>query len=171
MNKDKREFVDTNMNNTNMNEFDNDTKFQEEYNSYMEFLEQHRDQLAEGVTDTVKTDMYQNFNNHDCPHDSWLQELIISHVHDPYQKIIKIKLLGAYHDRQIILRYHNVILVNIVDDSNDVLEWYKDKFTLTDSNIPQHQIRWRNGSEWKIQFTGQFSYQARDFITSQDEIQ
>ena len=102
--------------------------------------------------------------DHRCPHDSWLEALIISEPSSEVRCEIKsinilIRLLGAYHDGYLELRYENVRPYSMAGNAPEPTlhgifghgDWLIDEITVTDSGSVVHEILFRRGDRWKIE--------------------
>ncbi len=81
--------------------------FRVKANEYREYLASIKDQLNLHPKEFVFEDWYRSSKSHKCPHDSWLDKLVVSED-DNNEVQIEIRLLGAYHDGYITFRYSSV---------------------------------------------------------------
>jgi hypothetical protein len=71
--------------------------------AYRTYLQSVRHALPESVFALASSDWYFLPSEHRCPHDAWLESIIISEPstgerHELRSASIRIRLLGAYHD-------------------------------------------------------------------------
>jgi len=50
----------------------------EAYRRYQEYLRQNKDEFPPSAFALATAEWYQNPNDHRCPHDGWLENLVIS---------------------------------------------------------------------------------------------
>ena len=70
------------------------------YRRYQEYLRQHEHEFPPGAFALATAEWYQNPTDHRCPHDGWLENLIISERADTNKKrttTILTRLLAGYH--------------------------------------------------------------------------
>ena len=84
--------------------FEESTKKIGEYKKYLASI---KDKLSLSPTGFIFESWYTDFSSHKCPHDSWLDELVVSED-DENNVSISLRLLGAYHDGFITLKYTDV---------------------------------------------------------------
>jgi len=73
----------------------------EAYRRYQEYLRQHEQEFPASAFALGTAEWYQDANDHRCPHDGWLENLIVSETAVADKKrttTILIRLLAAYHD-------------------------------------------------------------------------
>lgn len=101
---------------------------------------------------------------HRCPHDGWLENLIISETIDTGKKratAIRTRLLAAYHDGYIEFFYPRVFAYTLESPScvRGLGDWLYDEFRLSPGGNVIHEIEWAgapgdNGSRWVIEVLG-----------------
>lgn len=110
---------------------------------------------------------YQDFNHHDCPHDSWLLNLALNarvKSNEDRTLDLTLKLLGAYHDRVLIFHYRNVMLCDFEiqkQGRHNTGDWLRDEFDVTADGFVSHEILWQLGGPWKI-ICQQVEFSAED---------
>jgi len=120
--------------------------------------ENHLKNIAPRLPDVTRsfvlTAWYRDPKSHDCPHDAWLIECSLkTDIDDRQTSNLRLVLLGAYHDRVLILDYCKVTELTL--DFADVPElmmgdWLHDEFDVTGSGLVSHEIQWQNGLPWRI---------------------
>ena len=104
---------------------------------------------------------YRDPSDHRCPHDAWLEAIEISEPatgerKEKRQTAITIRLLGAYHDGEIIFRYSGVssYVVASIASKDGIGDWLRDEFSVCDAGTLRHRITWCSGlateSSWEI---------------------
>src|SRR6185436_10802262 len=83
------------------------------FRRYQEYLRSKSDVFPPSAFALATSDWYFNFEDHRCPHDAWLETLDISEPssgkrHEIRELCFNVRLLGAYHDGYIELRYPRV---------------------------------------------------------------
>jgi hypothetical protein len=112
--------------------------------------------LPEPTRVFVMSSAYGNHNSHDCPHDSWLMNIILDAevCRDNNRRIdLTIRLLGAFHDRILTFKYINVTEFNIEikkSGNQNVGDWLNDEFDIAEQGFVSHEILWQFGKPWKI---------------------
>ena len=113
--------------------------------------------ISQGAFALGTSEWYQNPEDHRCPHDGWLENLIISETAGPAKKrnaTIRIRLLAAYHDGYIEFFYPNVstYLFESPSCTTGVGDWLYDEFRLSDNTRVVHEIEWSAPrSRWIIE--------------------
>ncbi len=99
------------------------------------------------------------------PHDSWLESLSISELESgersQYRAIeIRVRLLGAYHDRHMALIYEGVRSYSLESSGEFKFppahktghgDWLIDEIRLSERNLVLHEIEFSSGSRWIIE--------------------
>ena len=87
--------------------------------------------------------------DHRCPHDGWLESLEIREPATGERNEIRttgvtLRLLGAYHDGHVVLRYCGVQSYSLTVESSaaGLGDWLNDEFSLTTEGLIVHRIRW-----------------------------
>jgi len=76
----------------------------EAYRRYQEYLRQHEREFPPSAFALATAEWYYNPTEHRCPHDGWLENLIISETAGASKKrttTILTRLVAAYHDGYI----------------------------------------------------------------------
>ena len=119
------------------------------FQKYNKYLYENKNNFPPVAFELATSDWYYGFDDHRAPHDSWLEELIISEKssgkrHEIRHISIKIILLGAYHDGYIEFSYPKVFryAINSGQSNQGHGDWRYDEFRLSDSGNLIHEIEW-----------------------------
>ena len=107
--------------------------------------------LPVGAKAFALADWHYNSDDPSCPHDSWIQSLEIRAATSRTEvQGLRIKLLGAYHDREIHLDYAGIVDLFIVGQlvlpSRQRPDWLYDEVHLCDSGSVEHLIEFETAS-------------------------
>src|SRR3954454_14495125 len=84
----------------------------EAFARYRAYLDSVRGQLPPGAYALATSDWYFDGSDHRAPHDAWLTAATVEESatggEEPRRVAITLRLLGAYHDGHIELRYRDV---------------------------------------------------------------
>lgn len=136
------------------------------FDRYQRYLRGVRDRFPAGAYALATSDWYFNSSDHRCPHDAWLEELVVSErgsAKGARGVDIRIRLRGAYDDGHMELRYRDVVRYRCELWPKDLREgrgqadWRYDEFRLSDSGLLLHEIEW-----WSDQPTGTWLIEAAD---------
>jgi hypothetical protein len=106
---------------------------------------------------------YSDPSDHRCPHDAWLEKLEINEPATGERSELRntsvtLRLLGAYHDGHIVLRYLGVRRFSLTSPQSEhgLGDWLEDKFSMTPDNLIFHQLKWasfgaKGESQWSIE--------------------
>ena len=131
------------------------------FQRYRQYLEQERHRFPPGGLALATSDWYFNLEDHRCPHDAWLQHLVIQESgsgerHQHRTVALAVQLLGAYHDLVLTFTYAGVHRYAL--DARQVREghcdWRYDEFRVTPDNRLLHEVEWRGPGEnarWLIE--------------------
>jgi hypothetical protein len=107
---------------------------------------------------------YFDFSDHRCPHDAWLEQVTVSETGtgatgEERAVSLSIRLLGAYHDGHIQIRYPRVFSYRVegLDGARGHRDWRYDEFRLSERGHLLHEIEW-----WGSQPTGTWLIEASD---------
>ncbi|MEM9444949.1 MAG: hypothetical protein AAGA18_06305 [Verrucomicrobiota bacterium] len=132
------------------------------FEKYALYLKENERSFPKGAYELATSDWWFNFNNHRCPHDSWLEKFeIMEHSQGERNEIrwsnIVITLLGAYHDSLLTIEYSAVCNYRLECDSGHG-DWLFDQFLCSDDGDVIHEIEWSR-SHWIIHCKDiEFSY-------------
>jgi hypothetical protein len=138
------------------------------FRRYQEYLRRERERFPRGAYALATSGWYYDFSDHRCPHDAWLEELAVLEHGSGDRKAtrgveIRVRLLGAYHDGHIEMRYHGVVRYRCemwprtVSEGHAHGDWRYDEFRLSESGLLLHEIEW-----WSYQPTGTWLIEAAD---------
>jgi len=118
----------------------------EAYRKYQQYLRQNEEEFPRGAFALGTADWYHNPRDHRCPHDGWLENLVISEVTHTNRRrtTILTRLLAAYHDGYIELYYPEVHSYKFEGPScsGGLGDWLSDEFRLAPSGRVIHEIEW-----------------------------
>lgn len=123
--------------------------------SYGKYLARNKGRFLKSKMDCLFADWYFDWSDRRCFHDSWLQKIVIDRSENFN---LQIYLLGAYHDRQIILSYDGVTSYDMPDVQSGNWEWDIDEVEVTECGSIKHKILWTSGVKWELCFNGDFKY-------------
>jgi hypothetical protein len=117
------------------------------YRRYQECLREHEREFPLGAFALGTSEWYQNANDHRCPHDGRLENVIISESSGSDQSritTVRIRPLAAYHDGYIEFFYPKAFAYSIetVSCSTGGGDWLYDEFCLAKSGNLIHEIEW-----------------------------
>jgi hypothetical protein len=134
------------------------------FTKYFEYLRSVESRLPTSARQFAMAPWHYDQQNHRCPHDSWLEALTISEPSSGVRCEIRsinilIRLLGAYHDGYLELRYENVRHYSMAGNALERTlhgisghgDWLIDEITVADSGSVVHEILFRRGYRWKIE--------------------
>jgi len=132
------------------------------YLRYQQYLQENRRKFPPNAFALGTAEWYQNPSDHRCPHDAWIENLIISETatkerHRGRYTTIHIRLLGAYHDGYIEFVYPQVFGYELHNACSESLgDWLYDEFRLNSEGQLVHEIEWapthpgKEGARWII---------------------
>ena len=128
------------------------------YRRYQEYLREQRDTLPPTAFELGTAEWYQNPKDHRCPHDAWLEDIVIAEPakgdrHENRHTTIRIRLLGAHHDTFIEFCYPQVFSYSFLSPSSSrgMGDWRYDEFRVSPAGHLLHEIEWAGGSRWIIE--------------------
>jgi len=119
-------------------------------NHYLDYLEQNAGTFPLGARNFALAHWHYDFKHKQCPHDSWLQELIvrmstISSGEELSSAAIHSTYLGAYHDGYHEIEYKQVSSYTI-DMREMPSDWVIDEVTLENDGRVCHEIVFAEGT-------------------------
>lgn len=141
-----------------------DDDFPAAWRRYEGFIASVRDKLPSGALALANSNWYYNFNDHRCPHDSWVERFIIEEPSSGERSEVRtlalsVRLLGAYHDGFIELRYPRVYeyQLSVHNGTDGHRDWRYDEFRLSQQGNLIHEIEWSRNND-----TGTWLIEASD---------
>jgi hypothetical protein len=142
------------------------------FDRYKAYLRASRSTFPPGAYALATSDWYYDFADHRCPHDAWLEKLTVCEpVEGPTQEqrvlVLELRLLGAYHDGYIILRYPRVFAYRLDTwhGAQGHRDWRYDEFRLSEPGNVVHEIEWAGKDatgRWLIEASDvEFSWEPR----------
>lgn len=133
--------------------------FKQKWKEYYAYLETIKDQIPKSAYEFAKAKWHYNFNDSRCPHDSWIDDVIIHENAEGDRKQfrtieIKIVLLGAWHNGNIEITYKNVKGYSIsksADLGKSHNDWMRDEIRLSEKGLVLHEIEWLVEPNWIIE--------------------
>lgn len=140
-------------------------EWQSQWSKYCDYLESVRNHLPVAAYNFATAPWHYDFSDHRAPHDGWVEEIIIREPATGARKEhrsleIVVKLLAAYHDGHIELKYsavQNYSLAGAKQGSTGHGDWLYDEIRLSQREYVLHEIEWSCGSRWLIE-CGDVSY-------------
>ncbi len=134
------------------------------FRRYQEYVQSVASTFPPHALALAASEWYHDFTDHRCPHDAWLEELRVRELaagprHERRTVEITVRLLGAYHDGHIELRYQDVTayhcdFVRPAAGDTGHSDWRYDEFRLSDRGTLLHEIEWWHSDEtarWLIE--------------------
>lgn len=136
------------------------------WDEYFDYLKSVKNKIPKSVYAFATADWHYNAFDARCPHDAWLDECKFNEVSKVNDKFalkpveIYLKLLGAYHNGYIELRYKNIHEYKFESKRNFLLanlksgyhhqDWLRDEIRLSENDFIIHEIEWFNAN-WIIE--------------------
>ena len=128
---------------------DREEDVREAFSQYREYLASVHSRFPSSAYSLVADDWYFDFRDHRCPHDAWLESVVIAEstsVDHPERRntSIVVRLIGAYGDGHIQFHYPHVLwyTLSTTDVSAGHRDWRFDEFRLTEEGHLLHEIEW-----------------------------
>jgi hypothetical protein len=89
------------------------SELNDRFSEYLAYLRSIEDRLAPGAYAFASAPWHYDEQDRRCPHDAWVESITLTESgagerHQDRHLDIHVRLLGAYHDGHIELRYSNV---------------------------------------------------------------
>jgi hypothetical protein len=134
-------------------------EWQSQWSKYCDYLESVRNQLPIEAYNFATASWHYDFSDHRAPHDGWVEEIVIREPATGARKEnrsleIVVKLLAAYHDGHIELKYSAVQNYSLAGDKKGSTghgDWLYDEIRLSQRGYVLHEIEWSCGSGWLIE--------------------
>lgn len=135
------------------------------WNEYQKYLRENEKAFPPGAYALATSDWYFGFSDHRAPHDAWLEEFRLEEIGrgergEERQMSLRVRLLGAYHDR-ILEFYYPVVFGYEIQKPRGYgghFDWRYDEFRLGQNGSLIHEIEWAGGP----------GYEARWLIEASD---
>jgi hypothetical protein len=128
------------------------------FKRYRDYVESVRNTFPPSAYVLATSEWYFNPEDHRSPHDAWLETLHLTEPSSGERQEIRtlsldIRLLGAYHDGFIELRYPRVFgyRLNLDTGERGHGDWRYDEFRVSARGHLVHEIEWRGGDRWLIE--------------------
>ncbi|MBX7172137.1 MAG: hypothetical protein K1X72_14325 [Pyrinomonadaceae bacterium] len=133
--------------------------FKKKWKEYFSYLDSIKEKLPNSANNFATADWHYNFNDSRCPHDAWIDDVIIHENAEGDRKQfrsieIKIVLLGAYHNGKLEIIYKNVkgySISKIADNGDCHGDWMRDEIRLSENGLVLHEIDWLLEPNWTIE--------------------
>lgn len=121
---------------------------------YPGYLAQVKDRLPPGARAYAEAIWHYDFQDQRCPHDAWMDSLIITEIPDrdhPRRVDLFLRLVGANHSGYLEFRYTSVTRYasTVTLGSRGHGDLMIDEITLEDDNQITHEIAFERGN-WEI---------------------
>jgi hypothetical protein len=134
-------------------------EWQSGWSAYCAYLESVEAQLPQSAYEFATAPWHYNFEDHRSPHDACLESVRIreptSGVRKEERPIeIAARLLAAYHDGHIELKYSDVVTYSVasgVTDGSGHGDWLYDEVRLSEQGRVLHEVEWSHGGLWLIE--------------------
>ncbi|MEO8071875.1 MAG: hypothetical protein ABI686_01385 [Acidobacteriota bacterium] len=137
----------------------------ENWQAYQNRLQKIKKRMPLSVQEYALADWHYNFSDHRCPHDAWLEHLIVRELVSGERSEIRsleieVKLLGAYHDGYIEFHYKEVKSYCFDQPHRQGKwettkkrhkDWIVDEVDLSGNGYILHEIEWLDGGHWFIE--------------------
>lgn len=140
-------------------------KAKRNWERYVAYLHKNERRFPPGAYALATSDWYFGASDHRAPHDAWLEEVTISEPsagkrHEIRQTSIRVRLLGAYHDKILEFVYPRVFAYSFAAPTvqHGHYDWRYDEFRLNKAGNLIHEIEW----------AGPPGYSARWIIETSD---
>ncbi|HEY0095657.1 MAG TPA: hypothetical protein VGB96_15095 [Archangium sp.] len=131
------------------------------FDRYREYLERERHRFPPSAHALATSGWYYGTEHHGAPHDAWLEALEITEPssgarHEERVVTMKVRLLGAYHDGIIEMRYPLVFgyRLDFFPGPGSHGDWRYDEFEVNRAGRLIHTIEWFGAGEsgaWRIE--------------------
>lgn len=133
------------------------------WNLYRQYLRENETKFPPGAFSIASSDWYYGFDDHRAPHDAWLETATFSEPatgerSEVRHLSLRLRLLGAYHDRWLEFFYPKVFAYEMSGErtGSGHGDWLYDEFRLSSKGRLLHEIEWAgkagsDGSRWLIE--------------------
>lgn len=130
-------------------QLDTDGEQNAPFRRYTEYLEQNRSLFPAAAYDLASSGLLLNASDPSCPHDAWLEWATFEEPSQGERREIRslslrVRLLGAYHDRYIELFYPEVFSYTMSNARSAAghFDWRYSEIRLSASGNVIHEIEW-----------------------------
>jgi hypothetical protein len=127
------------------------------FSRYERHLKANRERFPQSAYALATSKWYFDSSNHQCPHDAWLQSVLIREPASGKRRenrhtAIITRLLGAYHDGFIEFHYPQVYSYQLTGSFVDGghRDWRYDELRVDRKGRLVHEIEWRGTATWLI---------------------
>lgn len=131
---------------------------------YEAYLAANRERFPPSAIALAMSTWYYDFRDHRCPHDAWLEEMRLEESatgarFENRTVALRVRLLGAYHDRRIEFYYPQVYNYELTlgRGQHGHCDWRYDELRLSDGGHVLHEIEWAGAHD-----TGRWLIEASD---------
>jgi hypothetical protein len=130
---------------------------------YRAYVRDNETRFPPGAFRLANSDWYYGFEDHRAPHDAWLESAaLVEHATGRRSEVrhlsLRLRLLGAYHDRWLEFFYPKVLAYEMSNEQSEAGhgDWLYDEFRLSPQGNLIHEIEWAgragsNGNRWLIE--------------------
>src|SRR5579862_1878225 len=131
------------------------------FRRYREYLKQERHRFPPGALALATSEWYFDPRDHRCPHDSWLERLLVQEIgtgdrQEERTVALSVQLLGAYHE--LVLTFTYARAYRYVLDAWEIRDghrdWCYDEFRIAPDGRLVHEVEWSGPGEnarWLIE--------------------
>src|SRR4051812_13163180 len=132
--------------------------FDSRFSEYINYLDSIKESFPKSAREFALADWRLDYTDHRNPHDSWVENCRIFEESSGERKEIRVlhietRLLGAYHDGFLDLKYLNVATYSLTKTSSFGKhdDWLYDEVRLSENNLVLHEIDFASGASWLIE--------------------
>lgn len=130
---------------------------------YRDYVSSAKATFPPQAYELASSEWYFDPKDHRCPHDAWLESLVVSEPSTGSRQeirhtTIRVRLLGAYHDGFIELVYPKVFSYQLTSPlaERGLGDWRYDEFRVDPSGHVIHEVEWagfgsKEASRWIIE--------------------
>lgn len=125
------------------------SKAKRNWERYVAYLHKNEQRFPRGAYSLATSDWYFGADDHRAPHDAWLEEVAVSEPstgkrHEMRETSIRVRLLGAYHDKILEFFYPKVFAYTFTVPTAQFghYDWRYDEFRLNRAGSLLHEIEW-----------------------------
>lgn len=117
---------------------------------YLQYLNETADRFPPGVREFALANWHFDFKHHQCPHDSWLEKIVITEIASGERRQVRASeisatFFGAYHDGYFDLVYKGVSSYSLefsgAHGRRGHGDWIVDEMTINDKGTVHHEIK------------------------------